>query len=423
MIARLLILVCLVPWVGSCDRPGERVRLELWTWALRPTFEDFMGRLVADFEARRPGVEVIWVDVPGDAMQRKMFAAGAAGGLPDVINFSDQHFAQFASLGALRPLDDGLPGEPQGRFVPGALAACRVDGELFGLPWYLSTPVQMVNVGLLTEGGLEPDDLGATWRDLAALAGPFREATGRHLFTLRLASQSELPGLMLADGLRPVVPHENGGYQSNLTDPTIVAFVSDWVELYRQGDLPRSAVGGFEVMKQAYQDGQVAVINANAVKAVGDNAPRIIDQTVLRPGVVGGRGSSGIAVMAVAVTATTEHPELAAELAWHVTSPRWQTELALLASRLPATVESLEDPRFTAEGDLLQQATTISAKQLPDAEVHAVLIGPWPDLRGVFEEGMRSMLIDGADVEATLAAVGVEWDRILRADAAGLPYK
>ena len=413
-----------VPAVPAArGQDAQAVELELWTWALRPWFDDYCQRMVADFEAKHPGVSVTWVDVPGDAMRRKMFSAGAAGALPDVINFSDQDFARFASLGALRPLGDILPGDSDARYVAGGLDACRIDGELFALPWYLSTPVRLVNAELLAAGGLSAGELGETWDDLIPLAGPFREATGAYLFTLRIGTESELPGLMLADGLELLVPHEAGGLRGNLTDPAIVASVAKWVELYRAGAVPReSATGGYAAMVQAYQDGRAALINANAARRIRDQAASIYEATEVMPALVGELGRSHIAVTVVGVSAQTEHPELAAKLAWHVTSPQWQTELALLASRLPATIESLADERFTATGDKVERATALSAGQLPEARAFTPAIGSWPDLRAAFEEGVKRMLLDGRDVAAGLAEVNREWDRILRADAAGLPY-
>ena len=186
---------------------GGPVTLRLWTWALRPRFDDYLTRMVADFEATRPGVRVEWSDVAFDAMRRKVFAAGAAGDLPDVINFSGVDFPQFASLGALRPIGAGdLPGDPAGRFVAGALEACVIDGRLLGLPWYLSTAVSVMNAALLAEGGLTPQTVGGDWDTLAAQAGPFRRATGQYLFTMALGVESDLPSMMLADGLEVLVP-------------------------------------------------------------------------------------------------------------------------------------------------------------------------------------------------------------------------
>src|SRR5687767_12636449 len=93
----------------SCAEDGHGVRIELWTLALRPRFDAYMQDLVQRFEATHPGVDVVWVDVPFEALSRKLVAAAAAGQAPDVVNFSDAAFARFAALGALADLRPHLP--------------------------------------------------------------------------------------------------------------------------------------------------------------------------------------------------------------------------------------------------------------------------------------------------------------------------
>ena len=95
-----------------------------------------------------------------------------------------------------------------------------------------------------------------------------------------------------------------------------------------------------------------------------------------------------------------------------------------MASRVPSTVESLSDPAFSAvSDDPQQQATTLAAEQLPDARAFAPSIGPWPDLRRAFDGPIQRVLLDGGEVGPALTAVDAEWNRILAADAAGVPYK
>ena len=408
--------------LGGCGAGGAGVTLELWTWALRPRFDDYMTRLVAAFEDAHPGVRVRWADIAFDAMRRKLFAAGAAGAVPDVVNLSDQHFAQFAGLGALRPLAGVLPGDPAARYVPGALAANVIDRRLLGLPWYLSTKVRVMNVPLLAEGGLTPATVGADWGTLLRQAGPFREATGAYLFTLPLGDRSDLPAMMLADGIEIVRPIR-GGFRADLTQPAAVAFVGRWVGAYRAGLLPRAAAtDAYEHMVRGVADRSVALINANALARLKGEAPRVYRDLAVGPGVTGALGAPDLTVTHVGVGRRTRHPELAAELAWHVTSPRWQTELAVEAGRVPSTTASLGDPAFQAGdgADPQAAATALGVGQLPSARSFAPTIGAWPAMRSIFDDAIKRALLDGADVATVLAGVEREWDRILRDEAAGV---
>src|SRR3954465_14646888 len=112
-LASVLAVAAVSFWgLGGRAAHGPEVELELWTWSLRPWFNSYMADAVAAFEAANPGVRVHWVDVPGDAIVRKYFAAGAAGKLPDVVNLPDKVFLRFATLGGLRRLEGILPGDP-----------------------------------------------------------------------------------------------------------------------------------------------------------------------------------------------------------------------------------------------------------------------------------------------------------------------
>ena len=401
------------------------VTLDLWTWALRPRFDDYMTRLVAAFEASRPGVRVVWTDVAFDAMKRKVFAAGAARKMPDVVNVSDQDFAQFAALGALLPLRGVLPGDPEPRYVAGALAACVIDDRLLALPWYLSTHLRVMNVPLLARGGLTPLTLGRDWETLRAQAAAFRERTGANLFTLPLGDGSDLPPMMLADGLTPLVPDPAGGWRADLTAPPVVDFVQQWVDFYRAGLVPRdAATGAYDAQVNNLTNGRVAMINANALARVKRDAPALYADVAVGPGVVGRLGRPHLAVTQVSVARATRHPKEAADLAWFLTGPTWQTDLAKLASRVPSTTASLSDPAFSEwSDDPQQQATVLGARQLPEARAFTPAIGPWPDLRRAFDARIKNVLLNGDDVRTALAQIEAEWNRILRADAAGMPYK
>ncbi len=426
-ISALIIVCCLsIFWTGGCDQAdadatGKPVRLELWTLALRPTFNDYMAERIAAFEAENPGVKVDWVDVPFDAVSRKLIAAAAAGRAPDVINLSDMQFSRFAALGALTDLAPLLPGDATGRYVAGPLAVGRLDGTQFALPWYLTTQTKLMNTALLAEAGLSPGDVASDWGGLRAQARAFHEKTGKYLFSVALGHDSDLPAMMLADGLMPLRPRVSGeGLESNLDDPAIVAFVRQWVELYRDGALPReAATTGFAHVMEGYQGGRVAVINTGALSKIKDASPAVYAATQVGPAVTGSLGRAHIAVMLVGVTSQSSNPELSARLAWSLTGPEAQMALCRQVSVLPSVASLLNDPHFAMPADAsgleskVNVARAEAARQLTRAVAFTPSLGTWPDMRSVFNEKIKSALLAGRDVEAVLGEIGIEWNRIL----------
>ena len=427
---KVLTVLCLLSLIVSgstCKAPtdSDTIEIELWTLALRPTFTDYVQDMLAEFEAAHPGVKVRWVDVPFEALSRKLIAAAAAGRAPDVVNFSDLQLARFDSLGATHDLTGLIGDETLQRYLPGAVAPARIDGRLAALPWYLTTPVRFINTDTLQGTGWTPDDIAGDWVSLQQQARDYHNQTGGFLFSQALAVESEIPTMLIAEGLAPF--QEDGGrLRADLSRDEVVAFVDSWVRLYRDGALPReAATSGHAHVVELYQNGQVAmaVTGANFLSRIADAAPQVYKSTEVRQAVTGGLNRAHIAVMFVSVTATTKHPKQAAALAGWVTSPENQLALCKLVNIMPSTPDLLDHPHFTQvdqsknENELkVAKARLLSAKSLQTAVAFTPSISTWPDLRRAFNEGIKSALLDGKDVRQTLADIEDEWNNILGAE-------
>jgi putative chitobiose transport system substrate-binding protein len=414
--------------IGLIAAPGCRddgvTRIEFWTISLRPTFTGYIeGRLDA-FEEGHPGVEVVWVDVPFMAIERKFIAAAAAGRAPDVINLSDMQFARFAAAGAFVDLAGVLEPGVAARYHDGALGIGELGGGLFALPWYLTTQATMSNAALLARGGLTPDDLGATWGDLMARARAFHDETGVFLFTQPLGTDSQLPMMLLADGRAPFREGEGGVLEPDLLRDDVAGYLQEWVDLYKDGVLPREcATRGFEHLIDVYQDERVAalVTGVNFLRRVRDASREVYDQTEVREAITGRLGRAHIAVMPLGVSAQSSAPELAASLAAHITSPESQALFCREATILPSTPSALEDPYFAgptaeerAQGlEKIGQARRSVAETMRSAVPFTPAIECWPDLRRAFEAGMKRALLEDVDLLDELARVQEDWRRII----------
>jgi putative chitobiose transport system substrate-binding protein len=427
----LLACVWAPPGCGS-DEADPPVRLEFWTLALRPAFTEYVEGVVAAFEAENPGVEVVWVDVPFDALDRKLIAAAAAGRAPDVVNFSDMTFARFVALGGLVDLRPLAPGDAESKYLEGALAIGRMRGGLMAFPWYLSTQVLTANEALLAEGGLSVETLGRDWATLAGQARAFRERTGLFLFSQPLGVESQLLMMLLADGRPPFREGPRGEVLADVSREDVAEFVEFWVGLYREGVLPReAATRGFDHLVDMYQSGRIAVVNVGPTKlgSIRDAAPSVYATTAVLPPVTGRLGRAHIATMVLGVTTQSEHPALAAELAWFVTSEANQEAFCRLATILPSTPGALEadifEPPSEAVIDSPEGAVALARSRTAEGLRNAVAFTPaldtWPDLRRAFEDGIKRALLDGADVRSTLGQIEREWERILAA-AAPAPF-
>lgn len=421
-----VLAVFVAAWSSCARQPADerRTEIEFWTLALSP-FKAYIESRLTAFENLHPGTTVRWVDVPFEAADRKLIAAAASGQAPDVVNLSDRTFGRFVGLGAMADLAHDLPGDPDERFVAGALALGRIDGQLLGLPWYLTTQVGLFNRSLLAEGGLDESALATSWRELLAQARPFRERTGVYLFSQPLGEESQLPIMLLAEGLVPLRTDAGGRLAADLDRPEIVEFVAAWVDAYRAGALPpEAATRDHSHLTELYQSRRLALIDTgpNFLVRIRDIAPGVFADTRVRPPVTGKLGRSHIATMMLCVTSTSKHPREAAALAWFMTSPESQTELCRLAPVLssapasPLSGSSMPNPGLPA--DQVERARALAAGSLRTAVAFTPALVTWPDLRRAFEEGIKRALLDGEDVAACLRRIHADWDRILAAGPA-----
>lgn len=448
LLAMLLLLGISVGFIsgGACGDRGDSdgvKRLEFWTLALSP-FEGYIRERIGAFEAANPGVKVIWNDVPFEAMDRKLLAAASAGRAPDVVNFSDKTYARFISMGALADLRPLMSVQAREIYLPGPLRLGEIDGKLLALPWYLTTQAVMANTQLLERGGVTFETLPRRWNELRAAARAYRARVGPSgpaLFSVPLGTESDLPMMLMAEGHPPLVPGPDGRLRADLASDVIVSIVEDWVALFREGCLPReSATVGSAHMPDLYQNQRLAVINSgpNFLNRIRDVAPAVYDATRVGPPITGALGRGHVAVMVLGVTVQSRHPELAAKLALHMTSPESQELFCATVPILPSTSESLRKPQFTDFASAMEQARTVSASEaartgrtarvvaertveagliaaaaLRDAAAFTPALSAWPDMRRVFEDRIKRCLLQGADVRETLAEIEREWNVLL----------
>ncbi|MEL7473808.1 MAG: extracellular solute-binding protein [Planctomycetota bacterium] len=414
------------------DKNGRTTTIELWTLALSPTFDDFITSRIRSYESARAEdgetVRVEWVDVPFDALDRKLIAAAAANRAPDVVNFSDMTFARFVSLGALIDLRPYLPEETIQQYLPGARSIAEIDGQLLAVPWYLTTQTLIANERLLGDGGLEADDIAGTWDDLRARAVAFHERTGVHLFSLPMGRETVLLSAMLAEGVAPFAERD-GRLVASFDTPKVVGFLEEWVRLFRAGGVPReAATGGFAHLIDLYQRRSIAAMNTspNFLRRIRDEAPSVFDETVVAPAVTGRLRRSHIATMVLGVTSQSEHPEEAARLTAWMTSPDNQLAFARLVNILPSTPESLQHEHFDpptskAEDEAANRiaaSRALAAHSLRSAVAFTPALATWPDLRRAFEDRFTRLLLDDND-SVTRAAADIQrsWASTLAAAA------
>lgn len=424
------------PSLTGCSRtdsagtttPGT-ASIEIWTLALSPYFDPYIKSRIEAFQAATPGVSVTWVDIPYDALQRKLIAAAAAGKMPDVINLPDLSFARFVSLGALRPIDENLDFDPASVYLESALTMCRIERDekmqLYALPWYVSPQATLINTKLIEAGGLTLDNAGPSalsrdWLGLLAQAAEYKNRTQEFLFSQSLGEESQLPIMLLAEGLVPLRETPDG-LRANLRDPAITAYLDRWAAAFRENVLPRAAATiGHSHLTEMYQQGRIAVIATGPqfLDRIRKVAPSVYETTAVREGIAGALGRNHMPVMVLGVSSATKHPREATALAAWMTSSVSQLEFCKIVPIMPSTKATLNDPFFIdpprPDEGVMGEARRVIAASLSKSVAFTASLETWPDLRRSFQEEFKRVMTDGRPVADAMGRVEREWDVLLK---------
>jgi multiple sugar transport system substrate-binding protein len=91
-----------------------------------------------------------------------------------------EYLAEYASRGALQPLDDYVPAPlAVGDFEPGILNNGRVGGKLYAIACGVNAAALILNHAAYAEAGITPPNAETTWEEFAQIAVDFTKATSR----------------------------------------------------------------------------------------------------------------------------------------------------------------------------------------------------------------------------------------------------
>jgi len=215
--------VLCVALISSCERaPATTHELMFWTIGREG---EAVVKLLPDFERAHPDIHVNVQQLPLSAAHQKLLTAFAGGSTPDMAQLGNTWLPEMVALDALEPLqarvDRSMAIKPDDYFAS-IWATNRIDGRLYGVPWYVDTRLLFYRRDLLKAAGFDapPRDWAQWRRMLAALSDPQRHTYGILLPTneyeqlMSLALQE--PDPLLRDGNR-YGNFESAGFKRALT--------------------------------------------------------------------------------------------------------------------------------------------------------------------------------------------------------------
>ncbi|MBD0334015.1 MAG: sugar ABC transporter substrate-binding protein [Cyanobacteria bacterium Co-bin13] len=418
----LTLLGLLMSWLISCggaptasnsgQADGGTQDVEFWTMQLQPQFTDYFNTLIAQFEAEHPGVKVRWVDVPWADMQSKILTAVSAGTAPDVVNLNPDFASQLASKNAWLPLDDKLPATAKQTYLPKIWEANALNGQSFGIPWYLTTNITLYNQDLLAQAGVSAPP--TTYQELAQVAQQVKDRTGKYAFFTTFVPEDSADVLQSLVQMGVTLVDDQG--RAAFDTPAGRAAFQYWTDLYQKQLLPREVLTqGHRRGIELYQAGETALLSTGAefLTTIETNAPAIAEVTGSSPQITGDTGKQNVAVMNLVIPRATDVPEAALDFALYVTNDANQLEFAKAADVLPSTANALKDSYFTqpaTDAAPLTLARSVSASQMEKAEVLIPAMEDIKTLQKIVYDNLQAAMLGQKSVDQAVTDAAADWD-------------
>lgn len=222
--------------LAGCGRNEDR-RQTLTFWAMGREGEA-VTQLIPAFEREHPEIHVDVQELPWKAAHQKLLTAFAGNTTPDVAQLGNTWIAELQALDALEPLqpfvDRSHVVQPADYF-PGIWATNRIDGHLYGIPWYVDTRLLFYRKDLLKAAGFDapPRDWAGWSRQMAALQA--RAAPGHYAILLPTNEFEQLLSLALQQE-DPLL--RDGGRHGNFQSAGFKRALAFYLDVFRRHEAP-----------------------------------------------------------------------------------------------------------------------------------------------------------------------------------------
>ena len=339
-----VLLGCLV--CASCGRrDSSGVTIDFWAIGREG---EILASLLPGFERTHPGVHVEVQQIPLLAAHQKLLTAFAGDALPDMCQLGNTWIPEFATLGALEPLQGYVDASTivhASDYFTGIWDTNLIGGKLYGVPWYIDTRLLFYRTDLLAAAGFDhpPRDWHEWRQQMAAIKA--RVGAQEYAIYLPLNEFEPLLGLALEQPEPLLRDHDTRG---NFDTPGFRRALSFYTEIFSMGWAPSIANTQMSNVWDEFAKGHF-VFYITGPWNIGEFDRRLPAgfqdrwDTAPLPG-PDGHGGGAAGGSSLVVFRDSAHKRIAWELAEYLSSDEQQQKLYDLTGDLPARRSAWADP-------------------------------------------------------------------------------
>jgi multiple sugar transport system substrate-binding protein len=341
----LLLVLC-----TGCARERDDGREVVRFWVMGYEGE-VVAQMLPEFERLNPGIHVDLQQFPVLSAHEKLLTAFAGDSLPDVTPLGNTWISEFASLGALKPLDDEIaatPGFDAADFYPGAWDSGVIDGKTYAVPWYVETRIPFYRVDLLHRAGI--DQPPADWQQWRTAMAAVKREVGPKRYAILLPLNEFEPLLNLAIG-QPLL--RDGGRYGNFRSTGFKRTLAFYKEIFDKDWAPKASNTAISNVWDEFGKGYYTFyINGPwNIAEFRKRLPAALSQSWMTMPLPGpdGPGASVAGGTSFVVFRSSRHKAAAWKLIAYLSAPEQQVRFHGLTGNLPSRRSPWKDP--TLAGD------------------------------------------------------------------------
>ncbi|WP_159797979.1 ABC transporter substrate-binding protein [Puerhibacterium puerhi] len=326
--------------LAACSgAPTTTKHLRLSSWNIPLDLESYQA-IADEFVAAHPGTSVA-VEVTTGQFHQWFISRLAADLAPDIIRITPQQIGRYAANGSLLDISGQVPADFQRDYSEAFWAIGAREDGLYGVFQHTDNFITYYDKKVVEQIGVDvPQSLDEAWRwdEFLEIAREARRITGGYGFGYGWGGPETayrwLPIVYQAGGS---FLGDDGATPSMDSEAAVRAleFGRSW---YRDGLVSHanmSKSGGGAVARDLFLTGQIGLLldNPESIAPLDEGRPDEWGTTYMIRDV---GEASDLGGNALAVTKSTKHPELAAELVAHITSREKVVEFCRRGNWLPA---------------------------------------------------------------------------------------
>ncbi|GGJ16509.1 ABC transporter substrate-binding protein [Halobellus salinus] len=312
-------------------------------------------------------------------------------------------------------------------FLDPVLDFYRVDGELNSMPFNSSNAIMMYNRDAFEEAGLDPDSPPTTYQGVTEAANTLTSETDITK-GMTFPNHSWFVEGWMAQQDTTLVNNDNGrsgrATESNLDSDAAENIFEWWVDLYNQDQYLNPGIEAWGEAQQAFltQETGMIIYSTSSIapmkQGAADNGFELDTAYLPAPG--GNRTGIPIggASLWVPQGLSDAQQQAAGELLVYITQPEQQASWHRGTGYFPVhegAISQLEEDGFYEENPSFRTAIDQLNETESTAATSGALMGPFPEVRTIIEEGYVEMIQnEGTDVASALEGVKSDVDSAIQ---------